>query len=80
VVSVEHVASVPFFDLGIDIAVRWSLAGTHTGPGWHGKATGLPVYLLAISHWRVIDHQIGEEWLVFDELALLRQLRQSTQP
>jgi hypothetical protein len=78
VVSVQHVASVPFFDLGTDIAVRWSLAGTHTGPGLHGKATGLPVYLLAISHWRVIDNRISEEWMVFDELALLRQLRQSS--
>lgn len=76
VVSVDHVAVVPFLDLGTDIAVRWSLAGTHTGPGLHGAPSGRPVYLLAVTHWRICDGQIVEEWTVYDEIALLRQLLQ----
>ena len=75
-VAVDHVGAVPFFDLGVDIAVRWTLAGSHTGPGLHGAATGLPLTLLAITHWRVIDRRIVEEWTVYDEIAMLRQLRQ----
>jgi predicted ester cyclase len=75
-VAVDHVAAVPFFDLGVDIAVRWTLAGAHRGPGLHGPATGLPVTLLAVTHWRAIDGQIVEERTVYDEIALLRQLRQ----
>jgi predicted ester cyclase len=76
VVSVDHVAAVPFLDLGTDVAVRWSLAGTHTGPGLHGAASGNPVYLLAVTHWRICDGKIVEEWTVYDEIALLRQLLQ----
>lgn len=76
VVSVDHVGAVPFFELGVDIAVRWTMAGTHTGPGLHGPATGLPVTLLAVTHWRVIDQRIVEEWTIYDEIALVRQLRQ----
>lgn len=76
-VSIDHVAAVPFFDLGQDVAVRWMLAGTHTGHGLHGRPTGLPLSLLGVTHWRVIDGQIVEEWTVFDEIALLRQLRQN---
>ncbi len=74
--SIDHVAALPFFDLGLDIAVRWSLTGTHTGPGLHGPATGLPVYLLAVSHWHVRGGFIVEEFTIWDEIALLRQLRQ----
>ena len=74
--SVDHVAAVPFLDLGTDVAVRWSLAGTHTGPGLHGAASGNPVYLLAVTHWRICDGKIVEEWTVYDEIALLRQLLQ----
>lgn len=78
VVSIEHIASVPFFDLGEDVAVRWSLAGTHTGPGLHGAPTGRPVYLLAITHWRICQGRITEEYTVYDEIALLRQLLQDS--
>lgn len=76
VASVDHVAAVPFFDLGVDVAVRWTLAGTHTGPGLHGPASGRPVTLMAVSHWRVVSDRIIEEWTVYDEIALVRQLRQ----
>jgi predicted ester cyclase len=76
VLSIDHLASLPFFDQGIDVAVRWSLAGTHTGPGLHGAPSGLPVYLLAVSHWRVIAGRIVEDVTIWDEIALLRQLRQ----
>ena len=76
VVSVDHVAAVPFLDLGTDVAVRWSLAGTHTGPGLHGAASGNPVDLLAVTHWRICDGKIVAEWTVYDEIALLRQLLQ----
>jgi hypothetical protein len=77
-VSVDHVASVPFFDLGLDVAVRWTLAGQHTGHGLHRAPSGKPVTLLAITHWRLIGDRIVEEWTVYDEIAVLRQLSQET--
>lgn len=71
--SVDHVASIPYLGAARDIAVRWSLAGTHLGDGLFGAATGAQVYILGISHWRIINGRIREEWTVYDELAVLRQ-------
>lgn len=59
---------------GIDIAWRWTLAGRHDGPALYGPATGRPVVVLGISHWRVVGGQIAAEWTVFDEIAVLRQV------
>lgn len=74
VATVDHVACIPYLGEAKDIAVRWSIAGTHTGDGLFGAASGAPVYILGASHWRVINGRIREEWTVFDELAVLRQL------
>ena len=56
------------------IAVRWELAGTHDGNALYGTATGEPVYILAVTHWRVTDGMIVDEVTVFDEVALMRQI------
>ena len=70
---VDHVASVAV-DGGVDIALRWSLAGTHDGGGLYGAASGRPVYILAVTHWRVAHGRIVDEVTIFDEVALLRQI------
>jgi predicted ester cyclase len=70
---VDHVASVAQ-DGVRDIAVRWSMAGTHDGPVLYGAPTGRPVYILAVTHWRIAGGRIIDEVTVFDEVALLRQI------
>lgn len=72
--SVDHVACIPYLGDAVDIAVRWTIAATHSGDGIFGPASGAPVFILASSHWRVINGRIREEWTVFDELAVLRQI------
>jgi len=72
--TVDHVACIPYLGDAVDIAVRWSVAGTHSGDGLFGPASGAPIYILGASHWRVINGRIREEWTVFDELAVLRQI------
>jgi predicted ester cyclase len=71
--SVDHVCSVPYGPAGTDVAVRWTLAGAHKAPGL-GAPSGNQVFLIGITHARVLDGRIAEEWIVFDELALLRQI------
>ena len=73
-VTIDHVCAIPYVDVGHDVAIRWTLAGTHTGRGWHRAPTGLSVLVLGVTHWRVIDGRVTDEWTVFDELAVLRQL------
>jgi predicted ester cyclase len=71
--SLDHVAVVR--DAGwTDIAVRWSMAGTHNGPGLYGPPTGRPVYILAITHWRISGGRIVSEQTVMDDIAVLRQI------
>ena len=72
-ITLDHVASViegPY----TDIALRWSYTARHAYEGLYGAATGREIYILAITHLRTLDGQIVEEWTVFDELALRRQI------
>lgn len=57
-----------------DIALRWSYTARHSGGGRYGAASDREIYILAVTHLRTIDGQITEEWTVFDELALRRQM------
>ena len=71
--SVDHVAAQPFGSNGCDIAARWSVAALHEGVLAGVPATGKPIYILGVSHWRCIDNRIAMEWTVFDELAVISQ-------
>ena len=70
---VDHVAVVDAPG-GHDIAVRWSLAATHDGGALYGPASGRAVYILAVTHWRVMAGRIVDDVTIFDEVALLRQI------
>jgi len=84
-ISVDHVACIPYLwepgsspreNGAVDLAVRWTMTAKHTGDSdLLGPASGAPVYLLAGSHWRIVrGTRIREEWTVWDEIALLRQV------
>ena len=68
-IHIQHVAAVD--DM---IAVRWELAGTHDGAALYGAATGEPIYILGITHWRIAHGVIADEVTIFDEVALMRQM------
>ncbi len=73
-VRLDHVADIPYLADARDIAVRWSLSGTHQSDGIFGPASGAPIYIMGVTHWRAMKGRIREEWTVFDELAVLRQI------
>jgi hypothetical protein len=73
-INVDHIAHVPAAGGALDIAVRWSLTGTHDGVALYGPATGERIYILGVTHWRVVEGRIAEEVTVFDEVALMRQM------
>ena len=68
-IQIQHVAAVD--DM---IAVRWELVGKHDGGALYGAATGKPIYILAVTHWRVAHGVIVDEVTIFDEVALMRQM------
>ncbi len=58
----------------INVALRWSYCGTHSGMGRYGSPTGCPLALLGISHFELHDGQIASEWMVVDETAVYAQI------
>ena len=47
---------------------------THTGPGYFGLPTGKTVQYRVIADCHAIDNQINDEWLTYDQGAIVRQL------
>ena len=72
--TLDHVAARPLPKGDIAVALRWSLAGSHQGSGPWGEPTGRDLLIMAISHYRVRAGAIMEDFTVFDELAVLRQI------
>jgi predicted ester cyclase len=68
-IHIQHVAAVD--DM---VAIRWELAATHDGGALYGAATGEPIYILAVTHWRIAHGVIVDEVTIFDEVALMRQM------
>ncbi|MCP4360627.1 MAG: ester cyclase [Chloroflexi bacterium] len=71
---VDHIYWPGNDDEGYRIAVRWTLQGTHHGPGLYGDPTGKRVNIMGISHFHIKNGKFVKEWTVFDEIALLKQL------
>lgn len=59
---------------GFLVAFRWSLQGTHRGPGRYGEPTGRGTTLWGISHWVIEGGQVTKEWMMFNEFGVLMQL------
>jgi predicted ester cyclase len=55
-------------------SVRWSIVGTHRGAGIYGQPTGRPVYICGNSQHRIVDGRIVEEWMLFNEFAVMQQI------
>lgn len=74
----QHICSTPCEEGGVKVAVRWNLEGHHLGYGLLtelGEPTGKRVQLLGITHYHYKDGKIVDEWNVYDELALLMQIK-----
>ncbi|MDJ0878952.1 MAG: ester cyclase [Halieaceae bacterium] len=77
--AVDYTCSQSMRDDGDFVAARWTLAGTHTGGTLWGAPTGAPILILGESQYRMINGKVVEEWLVFDELAVLTQVHRARQ-
>ena len=73
--QVHHVCSVESEEGGHKVAVRWTAEGHHLGYGSLGDPTGQRLFVLGMSHFHVRDGLIVDEWTVYDELAMLAQIK-----
>ena len=70
---IDHVCSQPLGHRSRRVAVRWSVAANQEGPFAGLDPDGKPVYIVGVTHWKVLNGQIVAEWTVFDELSMLAQ-------
>ncbi len=73
-VSVDHFCALEDGPDRYRTATRWTMAGTHTSPGIYGTPTGNQFKIMGISHHIVENSKFIQEWTVFDEFSLLKQL------
>jgi len=59
---------------GDDVAVRWTMAGKHSGRGFFGEPTHAPVLIIGESQYHIKDGKIQEEWTVYDQIAIMAQI------
>jgi predicted ester cyclase len=72
--SVDHVCSQPGGPGVHHVASRWAVCGEHRGDYLGISGTGKAVYIMGVTHWRIIDGRIAVEWTVFDSLGVMAQL------
>ena len=71
----QHICSVVSEEGGEKIALRWVMEGHHTGWGLLGPPSGRRLFVMGMTHLHVVNGQIREEWTLYDELALLTQIK-----
>lgn len=73
-VQVDHVCWLPNGSDGYRVATRWTIQGTHDGPGIYGEPTGKRIRLMGVTHHTIQNGKFVKEWTAFDEFMLLKQL------
>jgi predicted ester cyclase len=59
---------------GLIVAVRWVLEGGSAPGGVLGECPqGKPVFMMGMSHLRLLGGKVVEEWMLFDEIGVLAQ-------
>ncbi len=64
-------------DLGLRVATIWLLRGSYSGAPVHGPANGAPLDILGSSHFEFRDGKIIREWRIYDEIAIIAQIRRA---
>lgn len=73
-VSFDHFCALQEGPNRYRTATRWTMQGTHTGPGIYGEPTGKSIRIMGMSHHIVENGRFTHEWTLFDEFALLKQI------
>ena len=72
--TLEHCAYLHEKNQPNKAAIRWSLIGKHSGSGLFGPPTQADVYIMGICHAEFSSQGIKNEWVLFDETAVWKQI------
>lgn len=62
---------------GTRVSVTWVLRGSYCGVPMYGPVTNSPVEIFGVSQFLFRDDKIYREWRVYDELAVLAQIKKA---
>ena len=76
--SIEHISFTDEKDQPKKAAIRWALVGSHSGKGNFGDPSHAQVYIMGISHAEFGSRGIKNEWVLFDETMIWKQILMKT--
>ena len=76
--SIDHVSFLEEPNQYRKAAIRWSLNGVHSGSGYFGVPSQAAVHVMAISHVEFGPRGIKNEWILFDETEIWKQILMKT--
>ena len=76
--TIEHISFTEEKNQPKKAAVRWSLIGKHDGNGIFGTPSGSNVYIMGINHAEFGPRGIKNEWVLFDETMIWKQILMKT--
>ena len=71
----QHICSTPCAEGGDKVAVRWTLEGHHLGWALLGAPTGHRIFAMGVNHFHIVGGKIVEDWTLYDEFAMLTQIK-----
>ncbi len=73
--SIEHVGWLEEEGKNSKISIRWFLNGLHANnTNEYEQATNKNIFIMGINHAEIVDGNIIREWVLFDEVAIWKQL------
>ena len=73
--SIEHVGWLEEEGKNSKVSIRWFLNGLHANnTNEYEQATNKNVFIMGINHAEIVDGNIIREWVLFDEVAIWKQL------
>tara|TARA_B100000989_G_scaffold29833_1_gene19090 strand:- start:763 stop:1725 length:963 start_codon:yes stop_codon:yes gene_type:complete len=73
--SIEHIGYLEEEGKNPKASIRWFLNANHSNKtSDFGKATNKNIFIMGINHAEIIDENVIREWVLFDEVAIWKQI------
>ena len=72
--KIEHISYLEEKNEYKKASVRWSLEGAHSGPGFFSEPSQAKVHIMGISQAEFGPRGIKNEWVLFDETIIWKQI------
>jgi hypothetical protein len=73
--SIEHIGYLEEPDKNPKASIRWFLEGNHSENTLDfGEKSNKDIFIMGINHAEIIDGNVIREWVLFDEVAIWKQI------